>query len=136
MTHAVVDKLSDDDLRSCGISGPKQRAIRAVIAHIHSDRGFLKALPTMSDGDFIAAVTSIKGIGPWSADMMLMFGFGRLDVLPVGDFGLRSGVKDLYGLGDLPKPAVLETIAAAWQPFRSIATWYIWRSKGPVPNST
>jgi DNA-3-methyladenine glycosylase II len=135
ITVAALSKLSDEDLRACGISGPKQRAIRSIVEHVTVNKHFLKSLPEMDDATFIAAVTAIKGIGPWSADMMLMFGFGRPDVLPVGDYGLQTGVRDLYGLDALPKPARLLEIAEAWRPYRSIATWYIWRSKGPVPNS-
>jgi len=67
--------------------------------------------------------------------MFLIFGLGRLDILPVSDFGLRAGVRDHYKLDDLPKPARLREIAALWQPYRSIATWYIWRSRGFVPQS-
>jgi DNA-3-methyladenine glycosylase II len=135
VTPTAIESLSDDDLRACGISGPKQRALRAIVAHAREHRGFLKSLPTLDDEAFITAVTAIKGIGPWSADMMLMFGFGRLDVLPVGDYGLKAGVRDLYTLDELPAPSELARIAEPWRPYRSIATWYIWRSKGPVPQS-
>ena len=68
--------------------------------------------------------------------MFLMFGIMRPDVLPVGDYGLRSGVRDEFGLKELPSAADLERIAEKWRPYRSIGTWYIWRSKGPVPQST
>ncbi|CAN5480774.1 DNA-3-methyladenine glycosylase [soil metagenome] len=135
VTPKTVAALSDDDLRVCGISGPKQRAIRSILQHGTDNKHFYKSMPELGDEEFIEAVTAIKGIGPWSADMLLMFGYGRTDVLPVGDYGLKAGVRDLYGLDDLPKPPQLIAIAEAWRPYRSIATWYIWRSKGPVPNS-
>jgi DNA-3-methyladenine glycosylase II len=67
--------------------------------------------------------------------MFLMFGLGRSDVLPVGDLGLRAAVRNEFGLKELPKPAELEVIAEPWQPYRSIATWYLWRSLGFVPQS-
>jgi DNA-3-methyladenine glycosylase II len=70
-----------------------------------------------------------------SVNMLLMFGLGRPDVLPVGDLGLRMGVRDVYGLPELPGPAELVRIAEPWQPYRSVATWYFWRSRGPVPQS-
>jgi DNA-3-methyladenine glycosylase II len=89
----------------------------------------------MNDEDVIAALLPVRGIGRWTAEMFLMFSLGRRDVLPVGDFGLRSGARKHYGLADLATKAELEAFGEAWRPFRSIATWYIWRSLGPVPQS-
>ena len=77
----------------------------------------------------------VRGIGIWTAQMFLIFSLGRLDVLPVADFGLRNGVQRLYGLSDLPGKAQLEELAELWRPYRSIATWYFWRSLGGVPQS-
>jgi 3-methyladenine DNA glycosylase/8-oxoguanine DNA glycosylase len=82
------------------------------------------------------ALLPITGIGPWSVDMVLIFGLGRLDVLPVGDLGLRMGVKDQFGLAELPGPRELEALAEAWRPYRTVATWYFWRSRGGVPQSS
>ena len=72
--------------------------------------------------------TQVKGIGRWSAEMFLMFRLGRLDVLPVDDLGLRKGAQRVYGLRELPDRRRLHRLAARWIPFRSIATWYLWRS--------
>lgn len=128
-TPKHVSAATDEAMRTAGLSGGKTRAIRAIVEHISANRGFLKSLPKLDDEEFIAAVTAIKGIGPWSADMMLMFGYGRMDVLPVGDFGVRAAVRDLYGLDDLPSPAKLSELAEPWRPYRSIASWYLWRSR-------
>src|SRR2546427_444182 len=77
----------------------------------------------------------IRGIGPWTPEMFLIFSLGRLDVLPVGDYGLRAGVQKHYALAELPKKDTLHELTQAWKPYRSIGTWYIWRSLGGVPQS-
>jgi 3-methyladenine DNA glycosylase/8-oxoguanine DNA glycosylase len=86
-----------------------------------------RALRAMDDDAVIAAVTQIHGIGEWTAHMLLMFSLGRPDVLPVGDYGVRKGAMQLYGLRDLPKPKELEALAEPWRPYRSVASWYLWR---------
>lgn len=129
MTPKHVTATSDDAIRAAGLSGSKTRAIRAIVDRVDSDRKFLKSLPTLDDAAFISEVTSIKGIGPWSADMMLMFGYGRMDVLPVGDYGIKASVKELYRLDELPGAAKLTEIAEPWRPFRSVASWYLWRAR-------
>jgi DNA-3-methyladenine glycosylase II len=81
----------------------------------------------MEDEEVIAAVTQIRGVGVWTAHMLLMFSLARPDVLPVGDYGIRKATRDLYGLAALPDPRELEGIARAWKPYRSVACWYLWR---------
>jgi DNA-3-methyladenine glycosylase II len=127
--------LDDQTLRAAGLSANKQKSLRDLAQKCHSKEVPLKDLPSMSDEDVIAALIPVRGIGRWTAEMFLMFSLGRRDVLPVADFGLRSGVKKQYGLADLATKAELEAIGESWRPFRSIATWYIWRSLGPVPQS-
>jgi DNA-3-methyladenine glycosylase II len=77
----------------------------------------------------------VRGIGPWTAEMFLIFSLGRQDVLPVIDLGLRAGVQKQYELDELPSKAVLTELAEPWRPYRSVATWYIWRTFGNVPQS-
>ena len=89
----------------------------------------------MSDAEAITCLTEVRGIGVWTAEMYLIFSLGRLDVLPVGDLGLRAGVQQCYELAELPGKKQLTELAAPWQPYRSIATWYMWRSRGGVPQS-
>jgi DNA-3-methyladenine glycosylase II len=88
----------------------------------------IKLLPKMSDEDVIAHLTHVKGIGRWTAEMFLIFSLGRLDVLPVHDLGLRKGVQIAFSLPELPKPNQVEELGERWKPYRSIATWYLWKS--------
>jgi DNA-3-methyladenine glycosylase II len=76
----------------------------------------------------IETLTGVKGIGPWTAHMYLMFSLGRLDVLPVGDYGVRKAMQVAYRMRQLPKPDRMEKVAAPWRPYRSIASWYLWQS--------
>ncbi len=135
LTPAAVLALTEDELRAAGLSGGKQRAIRAVAARVADGALDLGALAGLDDAAVRAALLPIPGIGPWSVDMVLIFGLGHTDVLPVGDFGLRAGVKEAFGLAGLPGPRELEGLAEAWRPYRTIATWYLWRSRGFVPQS-
>jgi DNA-3-methyladenine glycosylase II len=82
----------------------------------------------MEDADVIEHLTKVKGIGVWTAQMFLMFALRRPDVLPVADLGIRTAMQRAWNLQDLPKPAEMEKIAAAWKPYTSIACWYLWRS--------
>ena len=76
----------------------------------------------------IEALGAVRGVGVWTAQMFLMFRLGRLDVLPVLDLGIQKGMRHAYGLRRLPKPAQMERIAATWRPYRSVASWYLWRA--------
>jgi DNA-3-methyladenine glycosylase II len=127
--------LSDADFQACGVSGPKRRALRAVAEYVAANPDLLPAVADQDEAELRPRLTAITGVGPWTVDMFLMFGLCRPDVLPVGDLGLRAGVKDCYGLKDLPTPAEVTKLAVAWRPYRSIATWYFWRSRGFVPQS-
>jgi DNA-3-methyladenine glycosylase II len=89
----------------------------------------------MDDDEVVERLVAVRGIGAWTAQMFLIFSLGRLDVLPVADLGLRAGVQDQFGLDALPDRAKLHQLAAPWQPYRSVATWYLWRSRGQVPQS-
>lgn len=121
-------KFPEDSLQACGLSGGKRRAIRAVTNYVLANRKFLPCIPTAADDDLREQLVSINGIGPWTVDMFLMFGLGRGDVLAVGDYGIRVGIRNLFQLTDLPKPAEMERIAEPWRPHRSVAMWYVWRS--------
>ena len=131
----AIEQLRDDQIRNCGISGGKLRSLRDLCAHFQDGRLSLMALRRLEDEDLRERLLAVHGIGPWSVDMVLIFGLGRLDVLPVGDLGLRLGVKEVYGLKEAPTPAQLVVLAEAWRPYRTVATWYFWRSRGLVPQS-
>ena len=125
---AKVARLSDARLKACGISGPKQRALRAVIDHVKARPDLLPGIADRDDDAVREQLTEIKGIGPWSADMFLMFGLGRPDVLPVGDYGFRAALKVQFKLKELPHPMKATKLGEPWKPYRSVATWYLWRS--------
>jgi DNA-3-methyladenine glycosylase II len=127
--------LTDEELRACGISGGKARAVRGVAEHFARNRRFAADLAAADDSTARALLLPLRGVGPWTVDMMLIFSLSRLDVWPVGDLGVRAGVRDLLGLTELPSPNELEKIAEPWRPYRSVAAWYVWRSKGFVPHS-
>jgi DNA-3-methyladenine glycosylase II len=116
-------------LRACGLSRQKIESLRGIAAAF--DDGTLQArrLARLDDAAVIEAVTVLRGVGEWTAHMLLMFSLARPDVLPVGDYGIRKGAMALYGLAALPRPAELEALAAAWRPWRSVASWYLWRSQ-------
>ncbi len=131
LSPAALLDLDDDALRAVGLSANKQKSLRDLAQKCHAKEVPLKDLSHMPDEDVIAALLPVRGIGRWTAEMFLMFSLGRRDVLPVADFGLRSGVQKAYGLAGLATKNELEDLGEAWRPFRSIATWYIWRSLGP-----
>jgi 3-methyladenine DNA glycosylase/8-oxoguanine DNA glycosylase len=82
------------------------------------------------DEAIIARLTAIKGIGRWTADMFLIFALNRPDILPVGDLGVRMGLRDRHGLAEIPKPSECPALAEHWRPYRTIAIWYLWRGRG------
>ena len=127
--------LTEAQLQACGLSGAKRRTLRAVADDVAAHPDLYAAIAGRTDDQIREQLIAIKGIGPWTVDMFLMFAISRPDVLPVTDFGLRAGVRDEFGLKELPTGAELQRIAEPWKPYRSIATWYFWRSRGPVPQS-
>jgi DNA-3-methyladenine glycosylase II len=134
-TAAAVLARTDAELRSAGLSAGKLRSIRAIATRVADGTLDLKSITKMADADVATLLRSIPGLGPWSVDMVLIFGMGRLDVLPVGDLGFRFGLRDWFGLKEAPSPQEMEELAAPWRPYRTIATWYFWRSRGFVPQS-
>jgi len=124
---------ADADLRGAGLSRQKIATLRAVAAAFGDGTLSNRGLRRMSDDEVVEAVTRIKGIGEWTAHMILMFSLGSPDVLPVGDYGVRKGAQHLYGLHALPKRAELEALGERWRPYRSVAAWYLWRSEDVAP---
>jgi DNA-3-methyladenine glycosylase II len=116
------------DLRSDGLSRQKIAAVQAVAEAFASNALSNRRLYRMDADSVVAAVTEVKGIGEWTAHMLLMFSLGRPDILPVGDYGVRQGAKILYDLDALPDRKTLETLAEPWRPYRSIGSWYLWRA--------
>lgn len=124
--HAVL-AASDATLRACGLSLAKLKAIRDLAAHVADDRLPLATIETLTDEAIIDALVAVRGIGPWTAQMFLMFRLGRPDVLPVLDLGIRKGAQRIYRTRALPDAARLEKLARNWRPWASVASWYCWR---------
>lgn len=125
---AQLAVMADETLRTAGVSRQKASYFRSIGQHFGDDGALAdRTLRRVSDDDVIEAVTQIRGVGRWTADMLLMFCLGRPDVLPVGDLGIQNGVKLAYGLDAMPKPPQLTEIAEPWRPYRSAASWYLWR---------
>lgn len=117
-----------DRLREAGLSRQKVSYLLDLAERCVSGALPLHELDRLDDEEIIRLLTQVKGIGRWSAEMFLMFRLGRLNVLPVADLGLRKGAQRVYHLRQLPDPSTLRRLASRWQPFASIATWYLWRS--------
>ncbi|MBI1917197.1 MAG: DNA-3-methyladenine glycosylase 2 family protein [Planctomycetes bacterium] len=132
LTPAALVAARDEDLRAAGLSAAKMRSLRDLAERVHSGTLRLDALGPLTDEEVIQQLVPVRGIGRWTAQMLLIFALGRPDVLPVDDFGLRAAAQRHYGLDELPGRPRLEELAAPWQPYRSIATWYMWRSLDPA----
>jgi DNA-3-methyladenine glycosylase II len=128
LTPDGIMKLRPERMRKLGLSGQKTLYIRELAKHTRRGSVVFEDLPAFDDATVIEHLTRVKGIGVWTAHMFLMFTLRRNDVLPVGDLGIRTAMKKAYQLADLPKPAEMEKIAAAWKPYTTIACWYLWRS--------
>jgi DNA-3-methyladenine glycosylase II len=119
--------LSDDHLRAAGLSRQKISYLRDLCAQA-SNGLTLRRLRRLADDDVVAALLGVKGIGRWTAEMFLMFRLGRLDVLPVGDYGIQKAMQRAYRKRALPRPDWMRRTALPWRPYRSVASWYLWRS--------
>ncbi len=128
-TPTQLASLDDASLRGAGLSRSKMLALRDLAARTEAGEvPTLARLQRMPDEDIIEVLTRVRGIGRWSAQMLLIFRLGRLDVLPVDDYGVRKGFARLLGRREPPPPAALERRAQRWRPYRSIASWYMWRA--------
>lgn len=127
-TPNVLVEATFDDLRACGFSGRKVETLQGIAQAALSGIVPTRALADqMSNEALIEQLITLKGIGQWTVEMMLIFTLGRLDVLPVDDLGVREGYKRMKSLPEAPKPKALAEIGLAWQPYRTVASWYLWR---------
>jgi DNA-3-methyladenine glycosylase II len=122
----------EEELRSAGLSTAKRRSLLDLADHVENRGLDLAELRHLSDEEVIERLVPVRGIGRWTAQMFLIFSLGRPDVLPVDDFGLKSAVRRHYGLAELPRKDVLTQLAEKWAPYRTVATWYCWRSLDPA----
>ncbi len=128
-TADALTKASDKALRGAGLSRQKLAAVRDLAAKCQ--QGVVPSLQEahgLSDEELVTRLTEVRGIGPWTVHMLLIFYLGRPDVMPTGDFAIRLAFRRLYRKRREPKPEVLLKHARRWQPYRSVASWYLWRS--------
>lgn len=123
-----LSRLTPVDLRSAGLSPQKIGYVMDLTAKVLSKEVRLRRLSNLSDADVIQELVQVKGIGVWTAQMFLIFSLGRLDVFAPDDLGLRSAIRNLYGLSALPDKPTAHRYAEAWKPYSSVASWYCWRS--------
>jgi DNA-3-methyladenine glycosylase II len=128
LTPENILKLTDEQLRSVGLSKQKSSYMKDLAAKTRDGLLDFSKLPELSDEEVIEHLTQVKGIGVWTAHMFLMFTLKREDVLPTGDYGIQAAMKKHYRKRKMPKPKEMERIARSWSPYRSVACWYLWRS--------
>jgi DNA-3-methyladenine glycosylase II len=123
-----VLQTSDKKLRKVGLSKMKVIYIKELSKQIESRHLNMRNFSSLEDEQIIEHLTNVKGIGRWTAQMFLIFSMGRLDVLPAGDLGLKKGIQLMYSLNKLPTEEQIRPLAESWRPYRTVATWYIWKS--------
>jgi len=123
-----LSRLTPEVLRTLGLSSQKASYMLDLANRVRTGELRLDKMGRLSDEKVIEELVKVKGIGVWTAQMFLMFSLGRLDVFPHGDLGVRTAMKTLYGLGELPDKETSQKIATIWRPYASIASWYCWRS--------
>ncbi len=133
LAPAVVLALGIERLRTCGLSGRKAEYLRDLARHFADGSVHAHRWPEMDDAAVIAELVEVRGIGRWTAEMFLMFNLLRPDVLPVDDLGLQRAASLHYRGGRPITPRALRKLGEGWAPWRSVATWYLWRSLDPAP---
>lgn len=129
VTPEAVLALDPETMRALGLSRQKIAYLREAAAWAVDGRLDFEQLAKMPDDEVTRRLTAIKGVGPWTVHMFLIFGLRRPDVMPSGDLGIRVAVQKAYGMPELPPPAVIDRLAEErWRPYCSVASWYLWRS--------
>jgi DNA-3-methyladenine glycosylase II len=128
LTPQGILKLSQAQMRSVGLSKQKASYLKDMAERASRGELDFSRLPGMADDEVIKHLTQVKGVGVWTAHMFLMFTLRRPNVLPTGDYGIQMAIKKHYKKRKLPKPEHMEKIAKHWEPYRSVACWYLWRS--------
>jgi DNA-3-methyladenine glycosylase II len=128
LTPQGILKLSDAQMRGVGLSRQKTAYLRDLSEKTKAGLLEFERMTDTSDDEVIAHLTRVKGVGVWTAQMFLMFTLQRPDILPTGDYGIQAAIKKYYKKRKWPKPAVMLKIAKPWVPYRSIASWYLWKS--------
>jgi DNA-3-methyladenine glycosylase II len=128
LTPEAVLALPEEAIRGAGMSGAKTAALKDLAAKVHDRTVPLADVHRVPDHDLIVRLSSVRGIGRWTAEMFLIFTLGRLDVWPVDDLGVRRGYQLAHGLEEMPKPKALEVLGEPYRPYRTIAAWYCWQA--------
>jgi DNA-3-methyladenine glycosylase II len=128
LTATAILATPDEALRAAGISRPKVVYLKDLAEKVQAGLPTLSQLELLDDEAIIRTLTPIKGIGRWTVQMLLIFRLHRWDIFPVDDLGIRTGARRLYDLPELPNKKTLEQLGQLWQPYRTIACWYLWRS--------
>jgi DNA-3-methyladenine glycosylase II len=128
MTAATLSQFTVDQLRSVGLSPQKASYVADLACRVNDGTVDLRQIGRSSDERVVDQLTQVRGIGRWTAQMFLIFSLGRLDVFPHDDLGVRTAIRDRYGLEDLPDKQTAHAIAAPWRPYASVASWYCWRT--------
>ena len=128
-TPADLLAMAPERLRAAGLSAAKTAALRDLAAKtLDGTVPPMARVRRMADDEIVMQLTQVRGIGRWTVEMLLMFGLGRPDVLPLGDLGVRKGYAVTFGIRELPEPEVIARRAERWRPYRSVASWYLWRA--------
>jgi DNA-3-methyladenine glycosylase II len=133
ITPQAVVASKRKNLRACGLSDRKTEYIADLAQHFVDGKIHARDWPQMSDEEIIAELTDVRGIGRWTAEMFLMFNLLRPDVLPLGDLGLQKGIRVAYFRNRKVSLKTMKKLGDRWRPWRSVATWYLWRALDPVP---
>ena len=129
LTPRGVHRVGAKKLRAAGVSPQKLSYLKDLAGRVIDGNLDLGSLQAMSDDQIVELLDDVKGIGPWTAHMFMIFTLGRPDVLPVDDYGIRTSVKRIYRLKELPKKAQIERLAERWRPYSSVASLYLWHAK-------
>ncbi len=133
ITPLAVAEANADALRSCGLSQRKVEYVQDLARHFLAGRLRVELWPDMGDEEVIGELSDVRGIGRWTAEMFLIFNLQRPDVFPVDDIGLQRAMGLHYNAGQALGAAAMRAVAERWQPWRTVATWYLWRSLDPEP---
>jgi len=128
LTPAGILKLTPEQMRSVGLSKQKSSYLFDMAERAAKGQLDFRRLHELPDDEVITHLTQVKGVGVWTAQMFLMFSLKRPNILPTGDFGVQMAIKKHYNKRKMPKPLQMQKIAKCWEPYRSIACWYLWRS--------
>ncbi len=134
LTAEGILRLRPARMRTLGLSKQKITYIRDLARKCRGGDVNFAALPDLSDDEVISELTSVKGVGVWTAHMFLIFALRRPNVLPVGDLGIRAAIRKAYGMAELPTPVEVTDMAKPWHPWCTVASWYLWRSLEPNAN--